>query len=64
MKNQIREIFKIKIPRNVKEALLFDKFNKNTKWADTLVKEMEALRKLAAFEFLPPNCNFSEDDEW
>ena len=64
MKNQNKTKFGIKIPRNVKEALLFDKFNKNTLWADAIAKEMEALRKLDVFEFLPPNCNFRKEDGW
>ena len=64
MKNQNKTKFGIKIPQNVKEALLFDKFNKNTKWADAIAKEMEALRKLDVFEFLPSNCNFSKEDGW
>ena len=62
MKNQNVTKFGIKIPQNVKEALLFDKINKNTKWADAIAKEMEALRKLNVFEFLPPNYNFNKND--
>ena len=38
--------FGIKIPRSVKEALMFDKENKNTKWVDAIAKEIQNLLKL------------------
>ena len=33
-----REKFGIRIPNNVREALLFDKLNGDTKWADAIAK--------------------------
>ena len=45
----------IKVPINVRQALLFDKENKNTLWADAIMKEMTALYKAEVFKFYPPN---------
>ena len=42
----IREKFGIKIPNTVKEVLLLDKINRDTKCYNTIVKEMKALEKL------------------
>ena len=42
-KNKI--IFGIKVHNSVKEALLFDRENDNTLWAESIMKEMIALRK-------------------
>jgi hypothetical protein len=49
----------IEVPRNTSEALLFDKQNKNTLWADAIFKEMSGLRRLNVFKFHAPNyrCN-------
>ena len=45
-----REKFGIRIPRNVREALQFDRENGNTKWADAIAKEMNALQRLNCFQ--------------
>jgi hypothetical protein len=42
--------FGIQLPRNVKEAKELDKINGNTLWADSLKKEMDAVR--VAFKIL------------
>ena len=52
------EKFGIKIPKNMKEALLFDKENNNTKWSDAVSKEMNGLKKLNCFKFHPPHKVF------
>ena len=54
----------IKVPRNIQEALLFDKENGNTKWADAIMKEMEGLRCLNVFKFHPANHKCSKTDGW
>ena len=56
--------FGIRIPRNVKEALMFDKENKNTKWADAICKEIHTLLKLNVFKFHSPNTMFKKSDGW
>ena len=43
--NKSREIFGIRIPINTRQALMFDKENKNTKWSESIVKEMDALER-------------------
>jgi hypothetical protein len=35
----------IEVPCNTREALFFDKQNKNTSWADAIFKEMSGLRR-------------------
>ena len=39
-------MYGIKVPKNVTQALKFDKENGNTLWQDAINKEMEALLKL------------------
>ena len=40
-----KEMFGIKIPRTVEEALRFDKENGNSLWADAIAKETNSLLK-------------------
>ena len=56
--------FGIKIPGNAREALLLDKENKNTKWADVICKQIQNLLKLNIFEFHSPNTVFKKFDGW
>ena len=56
--------FGIEIPQNVREALLFDKENKNTKWADAICKEIQTLLKLNIFKFHSPNTIFKKSEGW
>jgi hypothetical protein len=41
----------VQVPRNVRDALALDKANGDTKWADAIKKEIEALKALKCFEF-------------
>ena len=43
----------VEIPRNVKEALRFDKENGNKKWAEAMKLEIQLLKNLECFEFQP-----------
>ena len=54
----------IDVPRNTKEALLFDKQNKNTLWADAIFKEMCGLRRLNVFKFHAPNHKCDRKEGW
>jgi hypothetical protein len=54
----------IEVPRNTREALLFDKQNKNTLWADAIFKEMSGLRKLNVFKFHAPNHKCNKKEGW
>jgi hypothetical protein len=58
------EKFGIKIPRNTREALLFDIDNKNTMWADAIAKEMASLDRLQVFQYMPPNHKCEKSDGW
>ena len=42
----------VRVPRNVKEAFELDRINKNTMWADSIKKEVDALMVRETFEFL------------
>ena len=59
-----KEKFGIPIPRNTHEALLFDKQNGNTKWADAIAKEMTGLDHLKAFIYHPPTKVFPKSAGW
>ena len=54
----------IKLPRNTREALIFDRENKNTLWADAITKEMEGLERLHVFEYHSPGQLFRRTDGW
>ena len=53
--------FGIKIPRNIKEALLFDIESKNNKWMEAVIKKMDALKRLKCFKFHTPRTKFSKN---
>ena len=52
-KENPRYKYEVKIPRNVKEALEFDKENRNNKWAEAMKLEIQLLNDLECFEFHP-----------
>ena len=54
--NREWEKFGCKIPKNSREALLLDKKNGNTFWADAIVKEIKGLERLGVLQFYQPNC--------
>ena len=54
-KNKPRYKYRVKITRNVKEALEFDKDNGKNKWADAIKLEIHSLNELECFEFHPKN---------
>ena len=54
-KKGLRTKFGIKVPRNVKEALIFDAENKTTEWADAIAKEMMALEAAGVWAYYPPH---------
>jgi hypothetical protein len=47
-----------------RDALLFDKKNKNTNWADAIAKEMTAPNRLDVFEYKSPSYTCSKSDGW
>ena len=58
MKARLRKAshkFGIKVPRSVKEALVFDETNGNTFWQDAIAKEMH--NNAIAFRILEPDEN-------
>jgi ribosomal protein L37E len=63
-KIQDRVKYDIRVLRNTREALLLDKQNKNTKWADAIAKEMTALNRLDVFEYKSPSHACNESDGW
>lgn len=59
-----REKFGINIPNSVKEALIFDRQNNNTLWADAIYKEMAALDKAKCFKYYPPTYRVSKEYQY
>ena len=53
--NYSQPIFKygVQVPRNVRQAIEFDKVNGDTFWQDAIKLEVNALNKLECFEFKP-----------
>ena len=45
--------FGIRVPNSVREALIFDRENKNNLWAEAIKKEMGALDKAQVFRYQP-----------
>ena len=44
------------VPRSIKQALQFDKDNKDTYWRDPIIKEIEALMGHKTFDYLEANA--------
>lgn len=63
-RNKNREKFGIRIPNNTQEALVYDRQNGNTRWAEAIAKEMNALHRLDCFEFVDPSRKFTRDEGW
>lgn len=57
-KNRIK--FGIRVPNSVREALIFDRENKNTLWGDAIQKEMAALDKAQVFQYHPGHFKISK----
>ena len=51
----LREKYGIRIPQSIRQAIIFDDENKNTKWQHSMAKEIGSLKKLDVFEFHPSN---------
>ena len=45
--------FGVKVPRNVREALVFDKENKDTKWQEAMTQELNQLSDFDTFRVVP-----------
>jgi len=63
-KQQNQEKYGIEIPRNTREALLFDLKNNNMKWADAIAKEMGSLERLNVFEYRSATQQFGKTEGW
>ena len=60
-KEKPRYKYGVKIPRDVKEALEFDKENGNNKWAEEMKLEIQSLNNLECFEFQHKNYSPAKD---
>ena len=63
-KKGARTKYDIKVPRNVKEALIFDEENGNTLWADAIAKEMTALESAGVWAYYPPHYKPSREYQY
>ena len=63
-KKGARTKYDIKVPRNVKEALLFDQENGNTLWADAIAMEMTALETAGVWSYYPPHYKPPKDFQY
>eukprot|EP00957_Ditylum_brightwellii_P131815 10051889-Ditylum_brightwellii.AAC.1 len=61
-KKKIRKKFRIKIPRSIKEALLLDKKNGDSKWAEAIDKKIDALERLGVFQYHDARTKFHQND--
>ena len=59
-----REKFGIKIPNNVREALILDRINKNNLWAEAMAKEMAALNSAKCFKYHPGHHKFDSSYQY
>ena len=62
MPNKVK--YGIKVPNSVRKALILDKENNNTLWADAIKKEMTALNKANCFEYFPLHHRFGKDYQY
>ena len=54
-------MYAIRIPRNAKEAIQFDKENGNTFWQDAMKKEISMINKFNVFELKRIGFEFASD---
>ena len=59
-----REKFGVRIPNNVREALIYDREAGNTLWADAIKKEMTALNEAKVFEYHSPHFEVGKDYQY
>ena len=59
-----KEKFGIKIPNNIKEALLLDRQNNNNLWAEAIAKEMDALNGAKCFKYYPSHHRFASSYQY
>ena len=59
-----REKFGFQIPNSTRDALILDQINGNTKWEDSIQKEMTALHKLNCFKYHKTGTKFSSGNGW
>ena len=59
-----QEKYGINIPSHTQEALLFDKMNGTTFWADAITKEMGNLDRLGVFQYFSPDTRKEGSDGW
>ena len=59
-----KEKFGVKVPNNVRDALILDRINKNTLWADAMTKEMSALNSAKCFLYYPPDYKFGSEFQY
>jgi len=60
----LREKYGIRIPQSIRQAIIFDDKNKNTKWQDSMAKKIGSLKKLDVFEFHPSNHKCLKQQGW
>ena len=60
----LREKYGTRIPQSIRHAIIFDDENKNTKWQDSMAKEIGSLKKLNVFEFHPSNHKCHKQQGW
>ena len=58
------EKFGISLPTNTREALLLDRKNGNTLWAEAILKEMKSLDLLNVFKYHLPDTQFTKEAGW
>ena len=59
-----REKFGVRIPNNVREALIYDREAGNTLWTDAIKKEMTALDEARVFEYHSPHFEVRKDYQY
>ena len=64
IKSLCKERFGIKIPRNTQEALILNKDNGNTLWAEAIAKERTVLKHYSVFVFYPSSTKILSDYQW
>ena len=63
-RRKVETKYGIRIPRNVEEALAFDKENDNNLWATAIADEINSLKKLCCFAFHSPSYKPPDDYKW
>ena len=63
-KAHTQELYGVKVPKSVQQALQMDNDNGNNLWREAITKEIQALLDQKVFKFLKPGSKLKKEEGW